>query len=200
MSKGLRWTLYVLGLIGFLLIGLLIGSLVTGVFRLFPQPRVINSSAIVRQVQGLSELVTVKYVIEKVIILEDPKWYGESRVLLLAHGICKAGVNLKEFKEEHIEIQGKKVIVRLPMEQITDVYLDEQKTQVIERSTAITRQFDKDLEQNARRQAVEDIRRAARNNGILTDSRERAEMQIRQLFLLAGFEKVEFKSPYNSGE
>jgi len=34
-------------------------------------------------------------VLEKVVILEDAKWYGENRVLLLAHGIVKAGMDLK---------------------------------------------------------------------------------------------------------
>jgi hypothetical protein len=38
----------------------------------------------------------------------------------------------------------------------------------------LLRSFDKDLEQNARKQAVEDINRAARNGGILKDADERA--------------------------
>ena len=68
-----------------------------------------NTATVVEQVQTLSDLVTVKYVLEKVVILEDVKWYGENRVLLLAHGIVKAGIDLKritagrrdDFRQNH---------------------------------------------------------------------------------------------------
>src|SRR5437773_10676286 len=66
-------------------------------------PRIQNTSTILKQVQTLSDLVTVKYVLEKVVILEDIKWYGENRVLLIAHGIVKAGVDLQEIKPNRSE-------------------------------------------------------------------------------------------------
>lgn len=158
--------------------------------------KAVNTSIVIRQIQGLSELVTVKYVLEKVVIVEDVKWYGENRVLLLAHGVVKAGVDLSEIKDTDIVVEGKKITVSLPREKITDAYLDERMTQVIERSTGVVRQFDKDLEQNARMQAVDDLRRAARYNGIMKEARERAQNQLKILLLQAGFEQVEFKSPY----
>src|SRR3954470_2976582 len=149
---------------------------------------------VIQQVQTLAELVTVKYVIEKIVIAEDAKWYGESRVLLLAHGVVKAGIDLRDIKPGDIQIEGKKMTIKLPAEKITDAYLDEKKTQVIERSTGIIRQFDKDLEQNARRNAIADIRSAARANGIGKDARERAEQQLRAFFLQMGFQEVQFKN------
>jgi len=152
-----------------------------------------NTSTVIQQVQTLAELVTVKYVIEKIVIAEDAKWYGESRVLLLAHGIVKAGIDLRDIKPGDIQIEGKKITITLPAEKITDAYLDEKKTQVIERTTGIIRQFDKDLEQNARRNAIADIRSAARANGIGKDARERAEQQLRSFFLQMGFQEVQFK-------
>jgi hypothetical protein len=152
-----------------------------------------NTSAIIQQVQTLSELVTVKYVIEKIVILEDTKWYGENRVLLLAHGIVKAGLDLRDLKPENIQIQGEKLTIKLPKERITDAYLDEKKTQVIERTTGIIRQFDKDLEQTARKSAIADIRSAALQNGILKDAHERAVSELKPLFLRLGFKEVEFK-------
>lgn len=161
-----------------------------------PSSSQINTATVIRQIQTLSELVTVKYVIEKVVILEDVKWYGENRLLLLAHGVVKAGIDLGEIKPEDVSVQEKKITLKLPMEKITDAYLDDKKTGVIERSTGMVRQFDKDLEQTARRQAVEDIRRAARQNGITNDARERAEAQLRVFLQQAGFEEVTFKSPY----
>lgn len=67
-----------------------------------------NTSSIVHEVQSPSELVTVKYVMEKVVVLGDVKWYGESRVLLLSHGIAKAGIDLKKLSPGDVSISGKK--------------------------------------------------------------------------------------------
>ena len=154
-------------------------------------PKIQSTATIVQQVQTLSELVTVKYVLEKVVILDDIKWYGENRVLLVAHGIVKAGVDLQEIKPEDVRVEDKKILLKLPRARITDVYLDDQKTRVVDRSTGLLRAFDKDLEQNARRQAVEDLRIAARSNRIYEDAEERARLQLANLFHQLGYE-VEF--------
>jgi hypothetical protein len=160
-------------------------------------PRINNTATLLKQVQTLSQLVTVKYVLEKVILLEDPKWYGESRVLMVAHGIVKAGVDLSEIRPQDInlDVSRKKVLLKLPPARITDAYLDDKHTQIVERTTGVLRAFDKDLEQNARRQAVDDINRAARNSGILKDAEDRASAQLTNLFRQLGFEEVEIQSP-----
>jgi len=151
-------------------------------------PKIQSTATIVQQVQTLSELVTVKYVLEKVVILNDIKWYGENRVLLVAHGIVKAGVDLQEIKPEDVRVEDKKIMLKLPRARITDVYLDDQKTRVVDRSTGLLRAFDKDLEQNARRQAVEELRIAARSNRIYEDAEERAQLQLANLFHQLGYE------------
>ena len=125
------------------------------------------------------------------VILDDIKWYGENRVLLVAHGIVKAGVDLQEIKPQDVRVEDKKILLKLPRARITDVYLDDQKTRVVDRSTGLLRAFDKDLEQNARRQAVEDLRIAARSNRIYEDAEERARLQLANLFHQLGYE-VEF--------
>ena len=156
-------------------------------------PTIQSTTTLLKEVQTLSQLVTVKYVLEKVVILEDVKWYGENRVLLLAHGVVKAGVDLQKLKPEDLWIKGRKVVLKLPRANITDVYLDEQKTQVIENSTGLLRAFDKTLEQNARRQAVGDMRLAAGRNGIHQEAEEQAKIQLDHLFRQLGYEaEVQF--------
>lgn len=181
-------------LLGFaVLTGLLLPKLLA--FAFSSRPVVLNTSTVLRQVQTLSQLVTVKYVLEKVVVLEDVKWYGESRVLFIAHGNVKAGVDLARLSPDDVRLDGKKISLTLPPAIITDAYLDDEKSQVIERTTGALRQFDKNLEQNARRVAVEDIKRAARTNGILKDAEERARLQLEGLFHQLGFEQVEIKMP-----
>lgn len=156
-------------------------------------PIVYSNATVLRQVQTLSQLVTVKYVMEKVVIFEDVKWYpgGDSRVLLVAHGIVKAGVDLDKVKLEDVQLEGKRITIKLPPAQITDCYLDDQQTQIVERTTGLLRSFDKDLEQTARKIAVDDIRRAARTAGILKDADERAQAQLEKMFQQMGL-AVEF--------
>ena len=156
-------------------------------------PRISNTATLLTQVQTLSQLVTVKYVLEKVVLLEDVQWYGENRVLMVAHGVVKAGINLGEIRPGDIQTSKNKIILKLPPARITDTYLDDKQTQIVERTTGLLRSFDKDLEQNARRQAVADINRAARNGGILRDADERARAQLTNLFHQLGFEEVEFR-------
>ena len=157
-------------------------------------PRIYGTASVLQQVQTLSEFVTVKYVMEKVVVLEDAKWYpgGESRVLLIAHGIVKAGVDFKGMTAADVQVSGKTISLRLPPPKLTDAYLDETQTRVVERTTGLLRLFDKDLEQTARQNALDEIRRSARTTGILKDAEERARDQIKILFLQLGFEKVEF--------
>jgi Protein of unknown function (DUF4230) len=161
--------------------------------------RVENTATVVQQVQTLSDLVTVKYVLEKVEVVNSPPTstlgqfvQGENRVLLLAHGIVKAGIDLKRIQKEDIAIVGKKIIIHLPPPQITDAYLDEGQTQVIDWQKGFLRDFDKDLETTARQNAVDDIRRAARMAGILKDADDRARLELAVFLNQAGFGQVEF--------
>ncbi len=153
----------------------------------------LDTASVVHEIQPLAELVTVKYVMDKVVVLEDVKWYGENRVLLLAHGVVKAGIDLKRLSPDDVKISGKKISLRLPVPQITDAYLDDKASQVIDHSTGLLRAFDKDLEQAARQNAVDDIARAARRGGILDDANKRARTEIETLLKRAGFETVEFR-------
>jgi hypothetical protein len=161
--------------------------------------RTFNTVAILQQVKTLSELVTVQYVIEKVELLEVPSEHligqiigSENRVLLLAHGTVKAGIDLAKIKPEDLQVSGKSITFNLPRAQITDAYLDEKLTKVIDRKTGLLAPPDKDLEQTVRQIAVDDIRRAARAGGILRDADERARTQLKTLLLQLGFEKVSF--------
>jgi hypothetical protein len=152
-----------------------------------------DSATLLTQVQNLNQLVTIKYVLEKVVVYDDAKWYGNSRVLLVAHGVVKAGIDLSMLQKDDIQIADKKICVLLPPARITDVYLDDHRSEIVERSTGLLRVFDKDLEQNARIIAVADLREAAAQNGILTDAAERARVELSALLYQLGFSQVDFR-------
>ena len=133
---------------------------------------------------------------EKVIIYEDARWFGDNRVLMVAHGVVLAGIDLKETPGcRHPGVVTKKISIRLPLARapIIYTYLDDKHTQVIERTTGLLRTFDKDIEQTARQQAVVDLKLAAREAGILKDDNDRSRDILSNLFHLMGFEDVEFR-------
>ncbi|MBU6401022.1 MAG: DUF4230 domain-containing protein, partial [Verrucomicrobia bacterium] len=68
-------------------------------------------------------------------------------------------------------------------------------TQVVELHTGLLRQLDKNLEQDARRIAIDDLQRAARHGGILDDAAKRARLQLAGLCRGLGFTQVEFRAP-----
>ena len=151
-----------------------------------------DTDSVVEQIQTLSDLVTVKYVVEKVVVLDDVKWYGENRVLLLAHGVVKAGIDLTRIKPGDVTVSGKKIMIHLPPPELTDAYLDDRKSRVIDHTTGMLRTFDKDLEQTAREEAVLDVRSAAVQNGILNDAGDRAELELALFLHEAGYTQVDF--------
>jgi hypothetical protein len=156
--------------------------------KLAPDPPVM-----LKEVQALSELVTVKYVMEKVVTHEVEKTFGKDKVLLVSHGVVKAGVDLGKMTQQDIRASGKSISFRLPRAQVTDSYLDEKQTFVYDRSTGLLIHPEKNLESEARRLALLAMLTAAQSSGIHKDADERARELITRVSLLLGFEKVEFQ-------
>jgi hypothetical protein len=154
------------------------------------------------QIQSLSELVTVKYVIEKVVFAESPKTTTlenllpgqDDKIILLAHGVVKAGVDLSRVHDGDVELQGQRLRITIPKATVTDQYLDENATQVLDRRTGVLRAYDSKLEQQARQEAVTQIVRAARLNGIEREANERAQQQLRTFLKSVGYQEVEFRT------
>jgi hypothetical protein len=155
---------------------------------------IFNTATLLKKVQALSQFVTVKYSLEKVVVLDDVKWYGDSHVVLVAHGVVKAAIDLDQLNPNDVQVTGKKISITLPRSHVVDAYLDDQRTQIVERYTGVLRVFDKDLEQDARRQAVEELRLAALQNGILNDASDRARSQLSALLYQVGFTEVDLRT------
>ncbi len=196
MNRERRWWIWLMAGGSVLALLLLMGLGVVGGWMLARGfggaggPVIAATPTLVQKVQSLNQLVSVKYVLEKIVLVEDAKWYGDSRLLMVAHGVAKAGVDLSKVGKGDVRVHGTTVQLSLPRPVILDVYLDERRTQVVERSTGVLRGFDKDLEQDARRQAVDQIKVAVRDSGILKDAEERARIQVEGLLKQSGFTEI----------
>jgi hypothetical protein len=151
---------------------------------------------LIREVQQLNELVSVKYSIQKVVGLKEDKVpFGSESILLVVQGTVLGGVDLKNLQERDIGVDGKVVSVRLPQANILHVYLDDKLTQVWDRRITWWTPwvpFNPDFERKARLAAVESIRKQAEEMGILRDAKRNAEQTLDRLLKALGAGEVRF--------
>jgi hypothetical protein len=164
-------------------------------FRRNNQTQILDTPAVLRQIQGLQELSTVKYHLERIVAVTDPGWLGDERLVLIAHGVVKAGIDFSQVDAEDIRFDAAAGTVQmtLPPAKVLDVYLDERLTQVYLHEKSIFRRLNKDLNQIARRDALAQIQSAAKDLGVKEDAQQRAEMQLRKMFESLGVRSVEIQ-------
>ena len=162
-------------------------------------PEKISAPAVLKQIEQLSELVTVRYNIQKVVGLKEQKVpFGNEQVLMLVQARVHGGVNLSNVT---VRVVGDTMWLRLPAAEILDVALDDRATQVWDRSKTWWTPWvslNPDLEQSARRAAVEDVRAAAEQMGIYSNAQANAETVLRNFLQTIGVKHVNFEaSPLN---
>lgn len=161
--------------------------------------RSLNAPAVITQVKKLNQLVTVKYRIQHVVGLTEPKVpLGEESILLMVQGQALAGVDLAALTQNDVAVGGKRsVTMKLPAAKLLNVFLDEKETKVWDRRITWWTpwvSYDPELEHKARLQALDEVRRAALQMGILDAAQRNAQNAIAN-FLLALQIDVSFKAP-----
>lgn len=148
--------------------------------------RFLDSTAVITEVRKLNQLATVKYNIQRVVGLREQKVpFGEESILLMVQGEAIAGVDLSGLKAPDVTSSGpRSVVITLPAAKLLNVFLDEKQTKVWDRQITWWTPwvpFDPELEHKARMQALDDVRKAALNMGILDQAQSNAESSIRDL-------------------
>lgn len=164
---------------------------------LHPTPTIIpDPVTIIHEVRSLARLETIQYTVEKVITAEIGQgvfaYLFEDRLLLVAHGVVIAGIDLEKLKPEDMWLDGGVLNVRLPAAEVFIATLDNEKTYVYERDTGIFREPVQSLETLARQSAEKEIRESAIKDGILDVARQNAEAYLSRLFLALGYADVIF--------
>jgi hypothetical protein len=164
---------------------------------LHPTPTIIpDPVTIIREVRSLARLETIQYTVEKVLTAEVNHgafaFLFEDRLLLVAHGIVIAGIDLEKLAPEDMWLEGSVLNVRLPDAEVFIATLDNEKTYVYDRDTGILRKPIQDLETLARQAAEKTIRDAAVEDGILNIARQNAETYLSRLFFALGYADVIF--------
>jgi hypothetical protein len=164
----------------FLLTGILVGPR----FRSGFGSHTSDSAAVVTQIKQLNQLVTVRYSIQRVVGITEPKDpFGAESILLTVQGEALAGVDLASMTQRDIIHSGvRSVNVTLPPAKLFNTFLDEKQSKVWDRHITWWTPwvpYDPDLEHRARLSALNEVRDAALAMGILDHARNNAESVIK---------------------
>ena len=167
---------------------------------LHPTPTIIpDPVTIIHEVQSLARLETIQYSVEKVITAETRQGpfgflFGD-RLLLVAHGLVIAGVDLADITESDISIDTNGMVtLQLPPAEVFIAALDNEQTYVYDREVGFLRRGDVELESAARLAAEKEILEAALSDGILEQAQVNAEAYLFRLLASLGFSNVRFTS------
>jgi len=165
--------------------------------------RTVDTPAVVQQIQRLSELVTVKYSIQKVIGLEEEKVpFGSEKVLLMVQATVLGGVDLSQVSTQDVtSAAAGSLAIRLPAPRVLHVFINDNETKVWDRRKTWWTpwvDFNPELEQNARRAALEAVQQAALQMGILSNAQHNAETTVREFLRTAGISNITFEVRANA--
>ena len=174
------------------------GGLATQISQVLnPTPTILpDPVSVIHDVRTLARLETIQYSIEKVVTANSGQQdlailFGDS-LIFVAHGTVIAGVDLADFSQEDLWLEGGTLYVRLPEPQIFIATLDNDKSYVYDRDTGLLTKGNVDLETLARQAAEEEIEKAAADDGILDLARTNAEYYLSRLFQTLGYPQVIF--------
>ena len=154
-----------------------------------------SSSGVIERVRSISELNTVEMYFNEIIDFKNAKFFNSFEIpftqksfIFTVKARVKAGIDLSLVKEEDVEIDGKRLVLRLDEPAITSGEIlsykayDEKDGLFNEVTTEDTLKALELFEKDLRKQAAE--------NGIIEKAKENAEQTIEGLFMMSGYEQV----------
>ncbi len=163
-----------------------------------PTPTIIpDPVTYINEIRAIARLETIQYSIEKVITAETGQGtfgfaFGD-KLLFVAHGIVIAGIDMEKLQPGDMRMDNGVLYVRLPPTEIFVATLDNDKSYVYDRETGLLTKGSIDLETLARQSAEDEIRKAALEDGILTQGQTNAENYLLKFFTALGYKTVLFE-------
>jgi hypothetical protein len=163
-----------------------------------PEPQVDVRSVVVKQVQDASELTTAIFTMEAVVPTQQDSTMagfvvGTTKLLYIAYGQVRAGVDLSQINPADIQVQGERLLIRLPAPKLLDGKIDVSRSNVYDYNrgflglgpdTAPT------LQSMAQQKALTKIVESACQEGILQRASDRAKLVVSQLVKVPAYKEV----------
>jgi hypothetical protein len=152
---------------------------------------------IAEQIRALNRLETAHQVTHHVVqakaaspLLGD--FLTKDELVLTARGEVTAGVDFEQLQPGQIQVAADRVTVQLPRARILDVHLSDEHSQVVSRERGLLAFTpDRDLERQARLQAVGEAERVALQRGILDQAQTNAAGNLTALIHSLGYAQVD---------
>lgn len=155
----------------------------------------VDQPTVVRQIQQLQRLETVRYSMDKIISGEHdnpyfPQFLAGDKLLLVVHGEVIGGIDLSKLQTTDVAIHGRDIAVHLPPSEIFSTRLDNEKTRVFSRDTGLFTSPDPNLESQVREEAERELQQASLQDGILKTADQNAQTTIASLLKGLGFTNI----------
>lgn len=175
---------------------------VTFIGNLFkPQPteiRIESATLIVERLQNIQELTTTVQTVEKIVPTSAERKLGDipiatTRLLYIAQGEIKAGIDLSELREEDIRIENETIMVNLPQARILDSKINVNNSRVYDYDRGFLNlgpDVAPELQTLAQRKTLEEIISHACSEGILERANVKAQESVSQLLANIGYAQI----------
>ncbi|MBD2021698.1 DUF4230 domain-containing protein [Leptolyngbya sp. FACHB-36] len=173
-----------------------------------PPPKVDVQSVVIQQVRNVSELTTATFTMQAVVPASQDStvgsWVvGTTKLLYIAYGEVRAGVDLSKLRTENVQVVGEQVRIQLPPPQLLDSKIDVSRSTVYDYNRGVLNlgpDVAPQLQTLAQQQALKTIQTAACQNGLLTTANDRAKLVVTQLLTTAGYKQVSVEMAASSIE
>lgn len=171
-------------------------------------PRTELSTAIVEQLESISKLTTTVYRMETIVPASADRKIGEfslatTKLLYLAHGEVKAGIDLSAITVNNIIINDNQIDISLPSPQILDSKIDINRSRVYDYDRGFLNlgpDVAPQLQTIAQQQTLEYIANNACRDGILNTANEKAATTISQLLKITSDKDISIQTTPTSIE
>jgi Protein of unknown function (DUF4230) len=155
----------------------------------------VDQPTVVRQIQQLQRLETVRYTMDKIIGGGSespylPKFLVGDRLLLLVHGEVIAGIDLASVQPGDVAVHDRRISLRLPPAEVFSTRLDNTKTRVYSRDTGLFSAADPNLETEVRQEGERQLQQSALQDGILAAADRNARNTMKSFLQGLGFNQV----------
>jgi Protein of unknown function (DUF4230) len=162
-------------------------------------PQVEISSVILARIRGVSELTTAIFVMEAIVPTSQAQKIGgftiaETKLLYIANGEVKAGINLQKITSEAVKIDGNRLQIQLPAPEILDSKIDVTRSRVYDYDRGflgLGPDVAPELQTLAQKETLTKIIATACDRGILQEANEKAQLSLTQLLQTSGYQRVE---------
>ncbi|MBD1842904.1 DUF4230 domain-containing protein [Cyanobacteria bacterium FACHB-63] len=163
-----------------------------------PEPKVETRSVVIQQVRQVSELTTAVFTMEAVVPTQQDATIagmviGTTKLLYIARGEVRAGVDLSGLTAQDVKITGDTVRLQLPAPKILDKKIDVTRSSVYDYNRGLLGlgpDVAPNLQKLAQEEALKKIQLAACADGILDKASDRAKLAVSQVIRISGIKQV----------